>query len=328
MLLPYILIILIVVRVSLVYYAILSLTSILKMSFSEEQSGLETQNATANQTRIDHYRVPKIPQFFKEDTDLWFVQVEASLRSAQITSDNTKADIVIAALDFEVITSIKDLITSLPRPADLFSRIKKRIIAIFGASPESNLRKLLKGQVITIGKPSLILNRLRGLDDGKCDESIIKSIFLDHLPAHTRIILAASAIDDLNRLADVADKIADNSAPPDAVMAASSRPGENSGTMFAELSDQIKKLTVTTESLSKRLRRMEQSHGSRGDRSQSRSSRNRSKSNDNNKEKLCWAHRKYPKDPRSCRNWCSKFSTWKSENQSDPLSGSRAKGDE
>ena len=74
---------------------------------------------------------------------------------------------------------------------------------------------------------------------------------------------------------------------------------------------------------------MEQSRGSRGDQSHSRSSRNRSKSNDINKEKLCWAHRKYPKDPRSSAEiGCSKFSTWKSENQSDPLSGRRAKGDE
>lgn len=59
-----------------------------------------------------------------------------------------------------------------------------RYIATFAESEESNLQKLLKGQVITEGKPSLILNRLRGLNDGRCDDSVMRTIFVEQLPVH------------------------------------------------------------------------------------------------------------------------------------------------
>lgn len=208
----------------------------------------------------------------------------------------------------------------------MFIQLKKRIIATFGASPESNLRKLLKGQVIAVGKPSLILNRLRGLNDGKCDDSIIKSVFLDHLPANTRAILAASAIDDLNGLADIADKIADNSVPPEAVVAASTKSHDDSGTRLSELCNEIKKVAIGMESLSTRLHRIQQGHSSRRDRSLSRSNQSRGRSNEHTKQKLCWAHTRYPKNPTFCRKWCSRYNTWKAENQLDPPSRRRAKG--
>ena len=131
-------------------------------------------NLSTNQWRVDHYRVPKIPRFFSADPGLWFAQVEASLDSANITVEKTKADIVIAELDQDVAVALKDLILAKPRPPNTFELLRKRIISIYAPSEETNLRKLLKDQVITDGKPSMILNRLRVLNDGRCDDVVIR----------------------------------------------------------------------------------------------------------------------------------------------------------
>lgn len=282
------------------------------MPKNDDNSSSSGDIVSVEQPRVDHYRVPKIPQFFRADPALWFVQVEASLRSAQISAENTKADIVIAALDFEVVSVIKDLIIQSPRPPDIFELIKKRIIVTFAASEESNLRKLLKGQVITEGKPSLILNRLRALNDGKCDNAIIKSIFLDHLPANMRAILSASDIIDVNKLADMADKIAESSASPDSVIASSTGSSEPSSSTLLEIRNDIKHLSESLKALNSKMQRLEHGCNSRKSRSQSRSDRKRTPSRERKSGKLCFWHTKYPNNPTACKQWCEKYQIWKS----------------
>ncbi|XP_076298589.1 uncharacterized protein LOC143217830 [Lasioglossum baleicum] len=182
-----------------------------------------TGSSADGTSRVDSYRVPKIPPFYRADPVLWFVQAEGTLRTANITSQFTKADAVLAVIDYEVAAAVRDLILITPRPADIYDRIKQRIVSTFGPSPEANLRKLLKGEVLSDGKPSLVLNRLRNLNDGKCDDAVIRSVFLEHLPAGHRAILAATGLDDLDMLASVADKIAESAGPSDQCIAAVER---------------------------------------------------------------------------------------------------------
>ena len=71
------------------------------------------------------------------------------------------------------------------------------------------MRRLLKGQVLDDDRPSLFLSRLRNLSDGQCNDSVIKSIFLENLPSHHRAILVSTGLNDLNRVAQTAVEIAD-----------------------------------------------------------------------------------------------------------------------
>ena len=213
-----------------------------------------------------------------------------------------KADFVIAELDEEVIGAIKDLITKIPQPEDLYLQIKQRIISTFATSAEENLRKLLKGQIVTDGKPSLILNGFRGLNDGKCNDEILRSIFTEHLPATTRAIMAASEISDLNRLAELADKIAENtSSVENSVVAAVDTPVASSSAL-SELRDEIK-------ALSKRLEKLERKINTRHSRSQSKSKWKNKTARNKSKEKLCRSHEKYPDNPLHCNPSCPKYAT-------------------
>ena len=79
---------------------------------------------------------------------------------------------------------------------------------------------ILKGEVLTDGKPSLFLCRMRNLNDGTCSDTVIRSIFLEQLPSQTRAILTSTKIDDLQELAELADEIVQVSNPHNTYVAA------------------------------------------------------------------------------------------------------------
>lgn len=253
--------------------------------------------------RVESYRVPKLPPFSRLDPGLWFTQVEASFRRANITTEGTKADHVITTLDHEAMMAIREIAVLHPQPNDVFTQIKARLVASFSASTESKLRQLLKGQVLLDGKPSLILNRLRGLDVGsKCDESIIKSVFLDQLQPNHRAIILASGVDDLSQLALLADKITENSPADSRISGVAKEPDSYLvSTEIKKLSEQFSKFAIRLENVEKAVKSKDRAN-----------QRSRSRSRD--PSGLCFAHKKYPDNPTSCKKWCMQYAKWSAEN--------------
>ena len=89
------------------------------------------------------------------------------------------------------------------------------LISAFSKSSETRLRQLLRGEVFAEGKPSLLFNQLRSLNYGVCSDQVLKATFLDKLPSSIRAVLVMSDRDDLQFLADMADRVAEASRPLD-----------------------------------------------------------------------------------------------------------------
>ena len=87
------------------------------------------------------------------------------------------------------------------------------MISGFSVAAASCLRQLLKGEVLSDGKPSLLLNRLRNLNNNRCSDDVVKTILLDQLPSHVRAFLAMSNVDDLQALAELAGKVTEAAGP-------------------------------------------------------------------------------------------------------------------
>lgn len=282
--------------------------AIYKMSHEETidrlQSELEASRAfiqQMSQARVDSYRIPKIPKFFADDPGLWFLKVESSFRSARITSQKTRADIVMAELDAEILLCVRDLMSIDPQPDDLYERIKERIISSYAVSSESRLRQLLKGEVLTDGKPSHILNRLRSLSDAKCSEEILKAIFLDQLPSNHRAILTLSNVATLQELAVLADKITEASQTNiPSVSAVVSKPvrEEDLNSRLDRVIEELAKLSKSQNSDNARRSR-NQSRTFKGDSKFRRASKKR------NDTGLCWYHEKFAEKANDCNEPCS-----------------------
>ncbi|XP_076657538.1 uncharacterized protein LOC143361781 [Halictus rubicundus] len=236
------------------------------------------------QGRVDSYRQPKVPDFFKEDPALWFAQVESSLSAARINNQKTMADVVVAALKYDVVTTIKDILFMSP------------------VSAESKLRQLLKGEVLSKGKPSQILTGLLNLNDGSCSDEIIRAVFLEQLPSHVRAVLAMANVSEPRKLAELADKVVEASGTgTSAIAAVSSRDAS-----LRALEEKVDRLTRQLASITTSRTRESRVRRRTPSRSRNRSRENRSLP----KETACWFHRKFGKDARRC----VKPSSWETEN--------------
>ena len=281
-------------------------------AFEALQQQMQRLVASNAGNRIEGARMPKIPPFIQTDPELWFLQVEATFRNSQITVDSTKVDYLCQSLGAEAMSAIRDILKKDPAPADIYTQVKERLMATFASSDEHNLRRLLKGQVLTDGKPSRILQRLRALNQGSCDDKIIQSVFLDQLPSQHRAILASSTYADLDKLAEAADKIDEISSGVDSQINAVSSNQSISATLEALLKRFDRLERKVDASSKKSAGGQDSSNGSTGSQSRGRSRRSRSTSRDSSG--LCLAHRKYPNNPLSCREWCSKYAEWQAKN--------------
>lgn len=257
---------------------------------------------TLNRVRVESYRIPKIPAFFRSDPELWFIQVESTFWSARITDSETKAHHVIAALSSEVATCCRDIMIA-PADGNLFERIKQRIISTYAPSAESKLRQLLKGQVLTDGKPSQILHRLRNLNaDGRCDDTLLKQIFVDNLPVALKGILASSSEKDLTALAELADKISEATGATHPVVAAV-RPNASP----CACAGQVEQITASIAALTARFDRFERTARSK---SRGRSGNNRKVTRGKERPELCWAHKKFGASAYACKGTAEAPCRW------------------
>ncbi|XP_051171909.1 uncharacterized protein LOC127288476 [Leptopilina boulardi] len=263
-------------------------------------------NADVHVDAVYNRRI-RVPKFYQNNPVIWFNVVEAVFRNNNIRSEKSRADTVIAELDADVALSIADLLALETVPADIYQRIKSRLISTYSASSEAQLRKLLKGEVLNSGKPSHMLSRLRNLSGGKCSDDILKTIFLDQLPSQYRAILASLPFDSLDNLALSADKIADaTDSLSNHVASIDPTPTDTKG--FEAKLDQI---TAEIASIKSKFENSENNNHRYSQRSRSRSRRNNSRShsrgNSFNREKsgLCWYHKKFKKSAKACVEPCS-----------------------
>ena len=260
--------------------------------------------------RVDHYRIPKIPIFIRTDPALWFLQVERTFRASRVTADDTKADIAISALDPDTVTILRDILMVEPPPNNQYEQIKSRIINTYATSAETKLRRLLKGQVVDDGKPSLFLNRLRNLSEDQCNDNVIRTIFFEHIPSQHRGILIATGLTDLSRLAQIADELAENNNVSEHHVSAVSVK-EIPPTYSSNLEAKVDKLAKSLEQLNMRFNQMSRnfSRGRSMSRSRPKQFGGRSKSPD--APDYCFIHKKYGKAARNCVPPC----TWQEKPQ-------------
>lgn len=219
---------------------------------------LQAQIVEMQRGRVDAYHRPKIANFFRENPSAWFVQAEVALRNARITTQHSKADFIVEKLDCDVVTQIEDLISHDPVHEDIYDKIKKRILSLYATSSEARLRKLLKGEVLTDGKPSLILGRLRSLNEGRCSDAIMKSIFLDQLAAQCRSALSISSEPDLQKIAEMADRFLESNDPNKSYIAADTDPKSIANTPREQppahsVSDKVDRLATKVDQLTEAL---------------------------------------------------------------------------
>lgn len=243
----------------------------------------------------------KLPQFWDKQADLWFINIEAQFKLADIAQDVTKYYAVVAALNSEVLTYVSDIVKN-PPTTNLYETLKERLIAEFSDSEQKRLKDLLSNAVLGDERPTHLLRKMRQLANNKVTDDLLKTLWIQRLPKETQTILSVSE-GNLDKLAQMADTILDVTPHQIAETQAAQANVDKKEDVIQDLQAQIAALTEQVS----RLSRTQDRQGSSGRQNSTHSRyRRRSKTpNRSSHDGRCWYHTRFGQNARKCVPPCN-----------------------
>ena len=158
-----------------------------------------TNNALST-TKIQAVAV-KLPEFWTDDPEIWFLRAEAQFRSKSIIIDQTKFDYIITVLDNRAAAEVKAVLLNQGK----YNALKTALLNAFGKSQLQKDAELINISGLGDKKPSAFLRYLESLNNDA--DTLRRAFFLAQLPSQVRAILAAQEFSNLQELALAADRI-------------------------------------------------------------------------------------------------------------------------
>ena len=236
----------------------------------------------------------KVTPFWKQNSELWFKQIEAQFSNSKITDDLTKYNHVVALVESNILSCVSDVILR-PPATDLYKTLKKRLIKEFTESEYKKIDRLLNELQIGDMKPSSLLIKMRELSCDKVGEELLRTLWLKKLPATIQTILSTRTedLDQLTPLADTMFEVGESSS-----VQAVSTSSKNS---YDDLVNVVYELDGKIEALRKQLR--DPGNSSR------QTSRNRSstpiRAASVTNSNFCFFHQRFGSKAYKCRKPCS-----------------------
>lgn len=251
----------------------------------------------------------RLPNFYKTNPTLWFLQVEAIFSTSRVTSPQIRFQAAVSGLDEEVLTQIADLFAT--SKDDPYTLMKERLISIYGESETRRIQKLLEDTQLGSQKPSQLYRQMLQLAGSIVSTEVVRTLWLRNLPLRVQEILAATRQEDVEALTETADKIMEVERPPDISMVTQRGPSSSqapSDPRFAELLEGMRKLQVEVAELRQQQNRSRSRERNQNQRYQG--NRNRSRYRSKSRNGLCYYHSRFKKDARKCTQPCR----WKTLN--------------
>lgn len=88
----------------------------------DDPENMDTKSADRSTTRPIAAVTPKLPAFWAERPNLWFIQVEANFAVSRVTEELTKYNYVVAALPPEIAVLVEDVLSQ--PPSQPYSELK------------------------------------------------------------------------------------------------------------------------------------------------------------------------------------------------------------
>ena len=152
----------------------------------------------------------KLPEFWPDNTDLWFVRADAQFRMKKVTAEQTKFDHVITMLDSKTAAQVMDILVS--PPDQPYSVLKARLTKTFALTTSEKASRILDMDGLGDRTPTQCLTiMLNWVPAEEAPGFLFREQFLRQLPVQVRTSLAQSTNTGSDRatlraLADEADK--------------------------------------------------------------------------------------------------------------------------
>jgi len=257
----------------------------------------------------------RIPPFWPEEPELWFMQLEGQFTLCGITDDEARYAHVLSKIEPKQAREIKDVITR-PPTTDKYKTLKRTLIQRLTDSQEQRIRQLLEREELGDRKPSQFLRHLSTLAGSTVPSELIRTLWLGRLPAQIQAILATRTEDRLEDIADQADRIYENGTK--AVVATASpcpappQPSTSQMTTKTQVLMLTKQIAALTAQMSKLTREWNQEKSRNRARSRSRDQRRfRHRSRTPKGNGICFYHQRFGQKAEKCTQPCA----YKKENE-------------
>lgn len=135
---------------------------------------------------------------------------ERSFEASGITTEATKFGYILGALHARYAAEVREVIMN-PPPTDKYQKLKTELIRRLSSSQEQKTRHLLEHEEMGDHRPSQFLRHLRGLAGGTISDSVLRALWMRRLPNGMQVILATQRDADLDKVAELADAVAESS---------------------------------------------------------------------------------------------------------------------
>ncbi|XP_018360008.1 PREDICTED: uncharacterized protein LOC108759186 [Trachymyrmex cornetzi] len=206
----------------------------------------------------------RIPPFWPEEPELWFAQIEGQFELCRITSDHERYIHALSKIE--------------PKQA------KERLTD----SQQYRIRQLLEAEEMGDRKPWQFLRHLATLAGTRISENLLRTLWLGRLPAQTKAILATRGEDNLNSVAEQADRIHEIGGKTVVLVTSGPQPTNPTKNTLEELQKQIAAITTKVERMT---------NAWEGNRSRSRT---RNRSGGRKHRQVCYYHRRFGTKARKC----------------------------
>ncbi|XP_078051338.1 uncharacterized protein LOC144477487 [Augochlora pura] len=265
----------------------------------------------------------RIPEFYPNDPEMWFSMVESSFDASGITAEKTKFGYIVGALNPRYAAEVRDIIMD-PPAQDPYRRLKTEFIRRLSSSQEQKTRRLLEREEIGDRKPSQFLRHLRELAGSTIADSVLRTLWVSRLPTCIQGILAIQRDVELDKVAELADAVAETLTPREHVHEVTANTLSTAGTpssdqkLEALISLKMAQLAVSLREEISSIRRefdaeerYPRQQWSRRPRSSSRHRRrSASRSAERNADRedyqgRCWYHHRWGHRARRCSSPCN-----------------------
>ena len=149
----------------------------------------------------------KVPAFWPDSAEAWFVQVEAQFALMGVIASSTKFYYCVSSFNQETANQVLDLIKN-PPSADPYEALKSRLLRLFALDDYQRFEAISSLPLSGDMKPSkLMSNMLALLPLGHKPCFFLRGAFLKRLPADVRAHLLRDDFSDPIALALKADEI-------------------------------------------------------------------------------------------------------------------------
>lgn len=147
----------------------------------------------------------KLPPIWTEDLETWFLQAEAQFAIRKITTEETRFYHVVAALSADCATKVKNIIRAPPQ--EPYTALKAALLQKYEPTKHERAAAILAIKSLGDNKPSHLMDRFVNLLGEHEGGILLRYHFISILPSFVRNSLATCVTDDLQKLAEEADKI-------------------------------------------------------------------------------------------------------------------------